>query len=195
MAAAWGSHSAPTSSTALFVQSHRTLSHVLQEQKCERSGSTGLFIYPEWSPPSSSGIISLKDKKQRKTPSCSAPSAAWGQGAGRPRLLIALARRGIRNIFHHLQPKEEMSLPVPRAAQGKIKKKCAFVVRSFLRNHSKCQHLEIWHCFATLLRIYPQEQPHRESSGAKHPLKHKPRLTTNMQPFQLLSHMSASSGG
>lgn len=29
--------------------------------------------------------------------------------------------------------------------------------------------------------------------GPKHPLKHKPRLTTNMQPSQLLNHMSAFS--
>lgn len=80
-----------------------------EEKKHERSGSTGLLISPERSPPSSSGIISLKAKKQPKTASCSAPSAMRGLRAGRPRLLTAFARHGFRRIFHHLQPKKEMS--------------------------------------------------------------------------------------
>lgn len=80
-----------------------------EEKKHERSGSTGLLISPVWSPPFSSGIISLKEKKQHKTASCSAPSATRGLSAGRPRLLTAFARHGFRGIFHHLQPKKEIS--------------------------------------------------------------------------------------
>lgn len=80
-----------------------------EEKEHERAGSTGLLISAEQSPPSSSGIISLKDKKQHKTAFCAAPSATRGLGAGRPRLLTAFASQGFRRIFHHLQPKEEMS--------------------------------------------------------------------------------------
>lgn len=64
-----------------------------EEKKQERSGSMGLLISLEQSPPSSSGIISLKATNQHKTPSCSAPSATRGLGAGRPRLLTAFARQ------------------------------------------------------------------------------------------------------
>lgn len=80
-----------------------------EEKEHERAGSTGLLISAEQSPPSSSGIISLKDKKQHKTAFCAAPSATRGLGAGRPRLLTAFASQGFRRIFHHLQPKKEMS--------------------------------------------------------------------------------------
>jgi len=163
----------------------------LEEKKHERSGSMGLLISPEQSPPSSSGIISLKDKKQHKTASCSAPSATRGLGAGRPQLLTTLARHGFRSIFHHLQPKKEMSwVYLYQESLRKILKNiCVSVERNFLKNHSKCQHLKIWHFVTSLLSICPQGQPHREShQGPKHPLKHKPRLTTNMQPSQLLSH-------
>lgn len=63
----------------------------------------------------------MKDKKQHKTASCSAPSATRGLGAGRSRLLTALARHGFRRIFLPpvAQERDESGLPVPQKSPEK----------------------------------------------------------------------------
>lgn len=90
-AAPQGSHPAPTGWHLCAIP--RMLPCGMGREETERSGSMGLLISLEQSPPSSSGIISLKDTNQHKTASCSAPSATRGLGAGRPRLLVAFARQ------------------------------------------------------------------------------------------------------
>lgn len=92
-AAPQGSHPAPQAGeTPLYHPSGCCLVK-WEVKKHQRSASMGLLISLEQSPLSSSGIISLKDTNQHKTASCSAPSATWGLGAGRPRLLTAFARQ------------------------------------------------------------------------------------------------------
>lgn len=64
-----------------------------------------------------------------------------------------------------MQPKKDMSwVYLYQELLRKVleKKKCVFMEKSFLKNHSKCQHLKIWHCVTSLLSICPRGQPHRE---------------------------------
>lgn len=66
-----------------------------------------------------------------------------------------------------MQPKEEMSWVYlyQKFLRKVLEKKLEYfysMEKSFLKNHSECQHLKIWHCITSLLSICPRGQPHRQ---------------------------------